>query len=71
MNLGEKLRRLKPMTPKTKAVVAAERAVVKAAMAWHADNQWDGMGSVNLTEKCSALLAARGRAKTKKARGSP
>jgi len=59
------------MTPKTKAVVAAERAVVKAAMVWHADNQWDGMGSVNLTEKCAILLAARERAKTKKAKGSP
>ena len=61
MNLGEKLRRLKPMTPKTKAVVAAERAVVEAAMAWA--DVTTNIQADHLERACDRLLAARKRGK--------
>jgi len=75
MSLGERLRRLKPVAPKTKAVVAAEKAVVKAAIRWFELNQtYTGMsaaieGDRILRVAVGDMLVAR--AKAKKAKGSP
>ena len=59
---------------KTKAEEACERAVVKAAMdRKNHDGTWSHAGPrVEVLDiLCDRLLAARERAKTKKAKGSP